>query len=322
MGALFQRHFFLLGIGLMVGLAWVFPASDAFSDAVLQPMSQWGIAGIFVIYGWRLHWDDLAQKLLNWKLHASVQAITFIVFPLIGAGLYVGLKQTPLAPLREALFFASILPSTVSFSVMMTSLARGNVPAAIFNASLSGMLGVLMVPLGLQWIGIPFIENQSLVEIYGRLILQILVPVAVGVASQRWITRRIPMDAWGIKNFDKMIIWVIVFKSFQAHFHGSSTIGIPYGHTAVLAIGAAGMYFIMLGIASWWARVIRLNREDAIALKMCGITKSLVHGTAMAAVLFEEERVPQMLLGILFYHGIALFTTSFLAERWGRVAAD
>lgn len=306
----------------MVWLAWVIPTSTGFSDRILQPLTSWGIAGIFVIYGWRLHWEDLAQKLLNWPLHASVQAITFIVFPIFGAGIYLVLEHTPFAPLRGALFFASLLPSTVSFSVMMTSLARGNIPAAIFNASLSGMIGVFAVPLGLRWMGIPFIENQSLVEIYGSLILQILVPVAIGVASQRWVTERIPMEAWVIKNFDKVIIWVIVFKSFQAHFHGSGALDIPYWHTALLAIGTAVMYFIMLGVASGWARIIQLNRADSIALKMCGITKSLVHGTAMAAVLFEAERVPQMLLGILFYHGFALFTTSFLAERWGRVSAE
>ena len=39
------------------------------------------------------------------------------------------------------------LPSTVSSSVAMTALARGNVAASVFNATLSMLIGVFMTPL-------------------------------------------------------------------------------------------------------------------------------------------------------------------------------
>ncbi|GAL78303.1 sodium/bile acid symporter family [Algibacter lectus] len=46
--------------------------------------------------------------------------------------------------------FLAALPSTVSSSVVMVSMAKGNIPAAIFNASISGIIGVALTPL---WMG-------------------------------------------------------------------------------------------------------------------------------------------------------------------------
>ncbi|MBP5621211.1 MAG: bile acid:sodium symporter, partial [Thermoguttaceae bacterium] len=47
-------------------------------------------------------------------------------------------------------FFLAALPSTVSSSVVMTNIARGNVPAAIFDASISSLLGVFVTPLWMR----------------------------------------------------------------------------------------------------------------------------------------------------------------------------
>ena len=38
------------------------------------------------------------------------------------------------------------MPSTISSSVALTAVAGGNVPAAVFNATLSGVLGVFATP--------------------------------------------------------------------------------------------------------------------------------------------------------------------------------
>lgn len=51
--------------------------------------------------------------------------------------------------------FLATLPSTVSSSVVMVSIAGGNMAAAIFNASVSSLIGVFVTPL---WMGI-FLET-------------------------------------------------------------------------------------------------------------------------------------------------------------------
>src|SRR5690606_27437765 len=84
---------------------------------------------------------------MRWPLHLVVQGSTFLLFPLLGlAGLALGGAAIP-ADLRLGFFFLCALPSTVSSSVALTAMARGNVPAAVFNASLSSLLGVFLTPL-------------------------------------------------------------------------------------------------------------------------------------------------------------------------------
>ena len=51
------------------------------------------------------------------------------------------------AQLWLGVFFLATLPSTVSSSVVMTNIAKGNVPAAIFDASVSSLLGVFITPV-------------------------------------------------------------------------------------------------------------------------------------------------------------------------------
>src|SRR5690606_24559432 len=79
-------------------------------------------------------------------------------------------------------FYLAALPSTVSSSVVMVSIAGGNVAAAIFNASVSSLIGIILTPL---WMSI-FIDNGSLsVSDLGGVIvalcLQILLSVILGL---------------------------------------------------------------------------------------------------------------------------------------------
>src|SRR6185369_9123865 len=87
----------------------------------------------------------------NWRLHLLVQLCTFGFFPLLGMVLVFGSGSSLSPDLRIGLFFLCALPSTVSSSVALTATAHGNVPGAVFNATLSSLLGVLLTPL---WLGV------------------------------------------------------------------------------------------------------------------------------------------------------------------------
>lgn len=78
-----------------------------------------------------------------------VQAATFILFPLLVLLFYPFIKTDSAHSLWLAVFFFAVLPSSVS--VVMVAVAKGNVPAAIFNASLSGIIGVLITPIWMSY---------------------------------------------------------------------------------------------------------------------------------------------------------------------------
>lgn len=315
---LLRRHFFLVGIGLAALIATIFPPVTGWGRDVLTWTTKVGIGGIFLIYGWKMELDHLGERLRDWRLHLSIQATTFLVLPFVGWMLYLALSDSALQAIREPIFYTMVLPSTVSFSVMMTAIARGNLAASILNASLSGIIGVMVIPLWLQFVGIPFVQDASLGFIYSMLIIQILVPVGLGLMSQRRVLKRISRNHFILKHFDKFIIWLIVYKSFSASY--STELSHQLGVMEVAVVGGTSvlLYFLALGITGRWARFLGFSRDNTISFRLCGTLKSLVHGTAMAAVFFAPEQIPTMLLGILFYHGFALFYTSYLAEKWGR----
>src|SRR6202030_3280678 len=74
----------------------------------------------------------------------------FLIFPLVGLGFGWVLQQIwPAEPpaLRDGFLYLCVLPSTVSTSVVLTSVAGGNTAAAILSAAFSNIVGVILTPL-------------------------------------------------------------------------------------------------------------------------------------------------------------------------------
>src|SRR5690606_31182036 len=140
-----NTFFFLLVFS--IALAYFFPEFGTDNNIVpFILLTYYGISLIFFFYGVKLSLKNLIQGLSNWKLHLLIQATTFLVFPAVililnalfgkdGSYLWIGI------------FYLAALPSTVSSSVVMVSIAGGNMPAAIFNASISSVIGIFITPL-------------------------------------------------------------------------------------------------------------------------------------------------------------------------------
>ena len=143
----------------MIVLAYFWPElGSEESPLPLDFITTWGVAGIFFFYGLRLSPAKLWEGLSNWRLHILVQLSTFVLFPiLILIGNYLFANDTNKL-LWLGAFYLAALPSTVSSSVVMVSIAGGNLPAAIFNASISSLLGVFITPI---WMGLFLQTNQT-----------------------------------------------------------------------------------------------------------------------------------------------------------------
>lgn len=308
---------FVVYIILVILLAYLFPAAGSGSMAGLwDQVATYGIALIFFFYGLRLSTARMKQGLKNWKLHLLVQSATFLFFPLLvliwlpfvraGAGYDIWL----------AFFFLAAVPSTVSSSVVMVSLAEGNVPAAIFNASLSGLLGILVTPL---WIGavmdLPAVEFDY-VEIYTRLFLEIMLPLGTGISLQRWGHQWALKHANRLSWMDKAIILVIIFKSFTYSFSERLFAGLSWYLLAVICAGVILLFFIIYGLIGWLSSALRLNREDTITAQFCGTKKSLVHGTVFSKILFSGSGLLALiLLPLMIFHAFQILVISILAAR-------
>jgi len=308
--------FVLLLIGMILLAYWVPGIEEVLP---LQKISTYGISGIFFFYGLKLSPQKMREGLSNWKLHILVQLSTFILFPVIV------LLFLPLAKTDEhfnlwlAVFFFAALPSTVSSSVVMVSIARGNIPGAIFNASISGLIGILVTPL---WIGM-FLEAREgsfdLSQTFLELIVKILLPVIIGMAMHRFWGEFANHNKKYLTMFDKTVILIIVYKSFSGSFSSGVFDGISLMELSVVGFGVIAIFFVVYAIIFIISKKLSFNREDEITALFCGSKKSLVHGTVFASVLFSGMSGASIfLVPIMIYHAFQLFIISMIAQKYDR----
>ena len=282
----------------------------------LKEISRYGISGIFFFYGLKLSPEKMKEGLSNWKLHVLIQAATFLILPLAIIAILPFIKGEEHFSLWFGVFFLAALPSTVSSSVVMVSIAKGNIPGAIFNASISGLIGIVVTPL---WIGL-FLESHGssfdLGSIFFDLILKILLPVVVGMVMHRFWGDFANRHKKHLTMFDKTVILIIVYLSFSSSFSNGIFNSISWIELAFVGIGVIALFFIVYFIINVISKKLNLSREDRITALFCGSKKSLVHGTVFSSVLFVGlSNAGLFLVPIMIYHAFQLFFISIIAQR-------
>ncbi len=311
---------FISGILLMIFLGWLVPGIGGTGSTIeLKVLIKYGISLLFFFYGLRLSPEKLKNDLSNWKLHLVIQTITFVVFPVVVLLFRPLLKGTDNEILWLAVFFLAALPSTVSSSVVMVSIAEGNIPSAIFNASISGVIGILVTP---AWMGI-FLEKQNeafdFAPILRDLAMQILIPVCVGLLLHRFWGGWANRSRRYLSLFDKSVILTIVYRSFSDAFLNGIFSSIQVYKLVILAGSVLALFFFIFEGTKLLTRFMHFNREDRITVLFCGSKKSLVHGSVMVGVLFAGTTIGSLfLVPVMIYHAFQLFYISIVARRYSK----
>src|SRR6185436_3312379 len=180
--------------------------------------------------------------------------------------------------LKLGMFYLCALPSTVSSSVAMTATARGNVAGAVFNATLSSLIGIFLTPL---WIAVVLKTSGQAVPL-GPVILDLLrwlvLPLAIGQALHSWLGGFAARHKAKIGLVDRGTILLLVYTSFCDSFKQ----GVWSGHGASQLWLVLGISLALFGLAMWvmatTARALHFSREDKIAAMFCGSKKTLASG--------------------------------------------
>jgi len=311
---------FILAILGMILLAYLVPGIGAEGSAwSLDKVNKWGVILLFFFYGLRLSPEKLKNDLKNWKLHLTIQTFTFLIFPLLILPFYPLFKGTDYIQFWLAVFFLAVLPSTVSSSVVMVSIARGNIPGAIFNASISGIIGIVVTPLWLGFFLDASMESFSFGKTLLDLILQIFVPVCAGLVLHRYWGQWAQRNKHWFSRFDKTIICLIVYESFSSSFSGGLFNSIPNWTLFILSGFVIGLFFLVLGLSKVVSKWLGFSREEQITVIFCGSKKSLVHGSVFSSVLFAGNPAASLfLLPIMIYHAFQLFFISMVARKMSK----
>ncbi|GAB3751326.1 bile acid:sodium symporter family protein [Spirosoma pomorum] len=310
---------FILALLAMIGLAKIWPEpgiQEGFFS--LSTLATYGVSFIFFFYGLRLDFGQLKAGLQNHRLHLLIHITTFILFPAIVLGARSLFMTPDTALLWLGLFYVAALPSTVSSSVVMVSIAGGNIPAAIFNASISSLIGVFITPL---WMSVVLTGSNSQYDLAGvimKLSIQVIVPVILGLLLNRklgWFAER---HKTPLRYFDQITILLIVYTSFCESFTRNLFAGYSVNDLLVLAAILLALFFLVFGLITFFSRLLGFSREDRITALFCGSKKSLVQGSVMANVLFPPTVAGVALLPIMMYHALQLIIASIIAQAMAR----
>ncbi|WP_158841215.1 bile acid:sodium symporter family protein [Polaribacter sp. L3A8] len=308
---------FVVSIIIVILIAYIFPQwGTQESEIPINTISSIGISLIFFFYGLKLSPSKLKEGLKNWKLHILVQLSTFLIFPLLVLLLHPFIQNEEQETIWLAFFFLAALPSTVSSSVVMVSMAKGNIPAAIFNASISGIIGIAITPL---WMGLFVNEIQTdfnFTDIYLKLMLQIIVPVVIGLLLQRFLGAFVQKHSSKLTIFDKSIILLIIYKSFAESFERNIFSAVSFLDLSIILVGVMLLFSTAFYLTGFLSKKINLNREDQITAQFCGTKKSLVHGTVFSKILFGNmATIGIILLPLMLFHATQILIISIVATK-------
>lgn len=310
---------YVLAILTMVALASLFPAHGAAATGFARASTA-AVALLFFLYGARLSVAEAVAGLRHWRLHLLVLGCTFVAFPLLGMAARALVPWALTGPLYLGVLFLCLLPSTVQSSIAFTSIAKGNVGAAICGASFSSLVGVLATPVlaaVLLGTGTGF-QVSSIVDI----VLQLLVPFAAGQLSRPLFANVLARNKKLLSLVDRGSILLVVYTAFG----GGVAAGIwhqlsPLRLLAVVLVDVV-LLALMLAVSSGAARALRFSREDRITVLFCGSKKSLVAGVPIASVLFGAHNAGLIVLPLMLFHQIQLMVCAVLARRYAAAGAS
>lgn len=313
---------FLLGLAGAIALAWAVPGPGA-PGGWLHPevLTNWVVALIFFLHGARLSFAALRAGAVNWRLHLTVQAATFGLFPVLGIALAAIFHRWLPGDLGIGLFCLCAVPSTISSAIILTGIARGNVAGAVFNATLSNVIGVVITPL---WITGELRTTGHMLPV-GPVILDLVrwlvVPLLLGQGAHRWIGGLLARYRRQTTIIDRVAILLIVYTAFCGSFQMHVWSSYRPAQLAGVAVVCGILFAIMIVAIGAATRALRFGREDRIAAMFCGSKKTLAAGVPMLKLIFgAHPAIGLILLPIMIYHPLQLVICGMLAQRWGRHA--
>jgi sodium/bile acid cotransporter 7 len=303
----------------MVLLAFIVPVRGAGAE-IANVATDVAIAFLFFLYGSRLSPQAALAGFVQWRLQIAVLLCTFALYPALGFGF--GQVAPNLLPpaLTAGLVVLCLMPSTVQSSIAFTSIAHGNVPAALCAASLSNILGVFLSPLLVGW----FFQKSGVPLSFGTfrdIVVQLLVPFIVGQLTRPWLGGWVARHKQVLGYADRGSILLIIYVAFSKGVAENVWRAVSIADLLVLSF-VLGLLLALVLVSTWIVgrRLLAFPIEDVVVLQFCGSKKSLASGLPIASLLFPGPQLSLILLPLMLFHQIQLIVCAVLARRYGHAA--
>jgi sodium/bile acid cotransporter 7 len=278
------------------------------------------IGMLFFLHGARLSRDVVIAGMLHWRLHLTILLTTFAIFPLLGLAIGFIPEDILPSPLYMGILFLCVLPSTVQSSIAFTSMAGGNVPAAVVAASGSNLLGMFLTPLLAGLVMSTTGDGGVSIDAIEKIALQLLAPFVLGQLLQPWVGNWIRARKTLMAPIDRGSIMMVVYAAFsEAVMEG---IWRTFSVTDIAAVILTDMVLlaVVICITMFGSRALGFAKEDEITITFCGSKKSLASGVPMANAIFagQSASIGAIVLPIMLFHQIQLMTCAIIAQKYAQ----
>ena len=313
---LLPDNFTLMLIGT-VTLASLLPVHGA-AATPFDWLTNFAVGLLFFLHGAKLSREAVIAGATHWRLHLLVLASTFVLFPLLGLALKPVFSPIVTPALYAGVLFLCTLPSTVQSSIAFTSIARGNVPAAVCSASASSLIGIFVTPALVSLIVTSHSAGgASAWHTIGNIVLQLMVPFVAGQLLRPLIGRWIERHRHLTKFVDQGSILLVVYGAFSEAIDEGLWHHVSLAALGGLVVVNAVLLAIALVITMFVSKRLGFSRADQITIIFCGSKKSLASGVPMAKVIFASSAVGAAVLPLMLFHQMQLMVCAALAQRWG-----
>ena len=309
---------FTILLFVMVILASILPVSGHAAE-IFSVITTAAIAVLFFLHGAKLSREAVMQGLTHWKLHGLVFAITFAVFPILGL-----LAKPILVPmLGQELYwgflFMCFLPSTVQSSIAFTSVARGNVAAAVCSASFSNIIGMFITPIMVAFFILgqtshDFDPTSSIIQIT----LLLLVPFILGQILRPYVFPHMQKRPKIVKVFDQFSILMVVYDAFSSAVVAGLWSQISMSTLMLLILACSVLLTLIMLLSLYIPKWLGFNAADQKTIFFCGSKKTLASGVPMAQILFIGQPIGMIVLPIMIFHQIQLMVCGVIANYWSK----
>jgi sodium/bile acid cotransporter 7 len=307
---------YVLALIATVIIAALLPARGD-GAVVMGYVTYLAVALLFFLYGARLSPRAILAGIMHWRLQGLVFLATFVLFPILGLTITAIFRPWLAPDLALGLMFVAVLPSTVQSSIAFTSIARGNVPAALCSASISNLAGIVVTPLLVAFLLTAHGGGISL-EALKDISLQLLLPFALGQLARPFIGKWLNGHKRLTSFVDRGSILLIVYGAFSEGMVAGVWSQLSWQSLALVIVLDCVMLVLGLVITTVASRWLHFSKEDEIAIVFCGSKKSMASGIPMANILFAGQAVSLIVLPLMLFHQIQLMACAAIARRYAQ----
>lgn len=282
-------------------------------------LTTFAIGLLFFMHGAKLSFQSIIIGIKNWRLHVLIFVTTFVIFPILGIMMRFLVPTFLSQEFYLGFVYLCVLPATVQSAIAFTSIAKGNVAAAICSASASTLLGVFITPIlvGLL-MNTQAIASIDIVDAITSIMLKLMLPFMVGHLSRRFIIKWIDKYKNVIFKIDRLSILLVVYVAFSDAVINGIWAQVGFLSLLTIIFFSIVLLVIVLLITTYSARLFGFSKEDEITIVFCGSKKSLASGIPMAGVIFPISIMGIMILPLMIFHQIQLMICAFLAARYAK----